>query len=171
MPIIKERVFMEKFIDKLQPKWMAVFLAIFMVWRAVTGLLYNEFGIELMSDGGQIVIYGLKFSYIANTIFLPMLFALLAVELAKNTLSPLFFRSVLIVNYLCIAFITILSILDALSFGSSAMQGGHEGTSILSESAFYRALLTLILFTVSTIIALVWQNKNYRIFTGSKPSA
>ncbi|WP_250461289.1 hypothetical protein [Microbulbifer litoralis] len=156
---------MEGLLKKLQPKWLAVVLAFFILGRAVTAFLSEDFGTELMSDSGQWVIHGLKFSYIGNTIFLPLMFSLLAVELAKNSLSPVFFRAVLSVHFLSVLFVSLVYGLHAMSFGPSPGQGGAEGISIQSESGVYRAIATLITVTTTTILAWLWQKHDYRLFS------
>ncbi len=162
---------MEDLIEKLQPKWLAIILALFISGRAVTALLSPEFAAEIMSDGGQWKIYGLKFSYIGDTIFLPLLFALLAVELAKNTISPILFRTVLVIHFSSVLIISTGFGIEAISLGGSPVQGIKEDFKILSDSGFFRSIITLILVTITSVLAFYWQSRDYRVFDAGKERA
>ena len=156
---------MEKLLEKLQPKWFVVLLGIFIVGRAITALVFSEFGKEILSGGGQVVLWGFTLTYIGNTVLLPLMFALFAVELSKNSLSRRVFLSVIGVHILAVLVVSVSTGLDAVSFEPSAMQGGQEGISITNKTIFYRSLLALILTSITCTLAIIWQKKNYRIFS------
>lgn len=156
---------MENLLEKLQPKWFVVLLGIFIVGRAITALVFPEFGKEILSDGGQVVLWGFTLSYIGNTVVLPLIFALVTVELSKNSLSRLVFLAVIGIHILAVLGASVSTGFDAVSFGSSAMQGGQEGYSITNETIFYRSLLALVLTSITCTLAIIWQKKNYRIFS------
>lgn len=162
---------MEKLLEKLQTKWIAIILAVFILGRALTALISPEFGTEILSDGGQVHLYGLTFTYIGNTILLPLIFALLTVEFTGNKLSPILFRVVLGVHFVSVIVAVLITGMDSLSFGSTPMQGGSEGISIINSNSFYRSLIMLALTVLTSVLAYYWQKTNYRVFLKQQSNA
>ncbi|CAA0108288.1 Uncharacterised protein [Halioglobus japonicus] len=162
---------MESLFEKLQPKWLAVLFGVFILGRAITALLSSSFGATIMSDDSQAAIYGLTFTYIGNTVLLPLIFSLLSVELAKNSVSPVFFFTVLAVHLLSVLFVSASSGLAAVRFGGNPMQGGQEGLTVLSESALLRSITTLLLVSITTVLAYYWRKMNFRILVKPTPNA
>lgn len=155
---------MENLLEKIQPKWFVVLLGIFIVGRGITALIIPEFGREILSDGGQATLWGLKLTYIGNTVLLPLIFALLTVELSKNSLSRRVFMIVIGIHMLAVLVASLSTGIEAVSFGANAMQSRQEGISIINETIIYRSLLAFVLTAIACIAAIVWQKKNYRIF-------
>ena len=155
---------MGNFFDKIPPKWLTMLAALFIVGRAITAVIDKNFGVIILSSGGQISLKGVTLYYIANTILLPIVFAVMTVELSKNKLSAWIFNSVLMIHILSVLIVSARLAFEAINVGAKPVQGYGEGVTILNNTVFFRSVFASTLTTFTTAIAVYWRKKDFRIF-------
>jgi hypothetical protein len=153
---------------KLGVKWIPAILGAYIFSRAVAVFLFPEFGIKILSTDTQFGdIYGFKFSYIAGTLGLPIVFVLLNCEIPSGRLNNKIVYSIVslhVISALLASYFMFIGNYGIQPCPASQGGPGMECKVLISKEIFYRTIIVALIAPVCGVVSGIWYRNGWSIF-------
>lgn len=160
---------MTNLINILNSRWISVIIMFFIIARAVVVLTSFEYATAALTHTSQIAIEWLAVPYIINTIFLPLLLALVCSEFPGSRLSNPIFLTTVFLHLISTLYASGRSIKESILICNPIIctEADFFGYYIPELEVFLRAAFVFLLAMPITYISWLWFKNSWSIFAMS----